>query len=73
MHPSGGSGRIQSEKSLGRRRVTPVVVLLTIPKRLRVHTRFDRKLLGKLCAAAWTCIQAEVRAEGAGRGDSHQL
>lgn len=36
-------------------------VVLTIPKRLRLHTRFDRKLLGKLCAAAWTCILAEVR------------
>ena len=33
----------------------------TIPKRLRLHTRFDRKLLGKLCSCAWTCIQAEVR------------
>ena len=32
-----------------------------IPKRLRLHTRFDRKLLGKLCGCAWTCIQAEVR------------
>jgi ribosomal protein S27E len=29
-------------------------VVLTIPKRLRLHTRFDRKLLGKLCACAWT-------------------
>ena len=36
-------------------------VVLTIPKRLRPHTRFDRKLLGKLCACAWTCVQAEVR------------
>ena len=36
-------------------------VVLTIPKRLRLHTRFDRKLLGKLCACAWTCLQAEVR------------
>ena len=27
-------------------------VVLTIPKRLRLHTRFDRKLLGKLSAAA---------------------
>ena len=36
-------------------------VVLTIPKRLRMHTRFDRKLLGKLCACAWTCILAEVR------------
>ena len=24
-------------------------VVFTIPKRLRLHTRFDRKLLGKLC------------------------
>ncbi len=37
-------------------------VVLTIPKRLRLHTRFDRKLLGKLCSCAWTCLQAEVRA-----------
>jgi hypothetical protein len=36
-------------------------VVLTIPKRLRLHTRFDRKLLGKLCVCAWTCLQAEVR------------
>jgi hypothetical protein len=36
-------------------------VVLTIPKRLRLHARFDRKLLGKLCSAAWRCIQAEVR------------
>jgi len=26
-----------------------------------LHTRFDRKLLGKLAACAWTCLQAEVR------------
>jgi ribosomal protein S27E len=36
-------------------------VVLTIPKRLRLHTRFDRKLLGRLCGCAWTCLQAEVR------------
>jgi len=36
-------------------------VVLTLPKRLRVHTRFDRKLLGKLCTCAWTCIKAEVQ------------
>ena len=36
-------------------------VVLTIPKRLRVHARFDRRLLGKLSVCAWTCIQAEVR------------
>ncbi len=33
----------------------------TIPKRLRLHTRFDRSLLGKLSAAAWTCVRDEVR------------
>ena len=33
----------------------------TIPKRLRLHTRFDRTLLGKLCTCVWTCLQAEVR------------
>ena len=32
-----------------------------IPKRLRLHTRFDRKLWGELCSCAWTCLQAEVR------------
>ncbi len=36
-------------------------VVLTIPKRLRLHTRFDRKLLGQLCSCVWTCILAEVR------------
>lgn len=36
-------------------------VVLTIPKRLRLHARFDRRLLGKLAHCAWTCIQAEVR------------
>ena len=36
-------------------------MVLTIPKRLRVHTRFDRTLLGKLCAAAWTCLRDEIR------------
>jgi len=34
-------------------------VVLTIPKRLRLHTRFDRKLLGKLSSCAWTCIKTE--------------
>ena len=36
-------------------------VVLTIPKRLRLHARFDRKLLGKLAACAWRCLRAEVR------------
>ena len=36
-------------------------VVFTIPKRLRVHARFDRELLGKLSACAWTCIKAEVQ------------
>ena len=35
--------------------------VLTIPKRLSLHTRFDRSLLGKLSSCAWTCILAEVR------------
>jgi len=37
------------------------MLVLDIPKRLRLHARFDRKLLGKLSSCAWTCIQAEVR------------
>jgi len=36
-------------------------VVLTIPKRLRLHTRYDRKLLGKLCSCAWACIKAETQ------------
>ena len=36
-------------------------VVLTLPKRLRPHTRFDRKLLGKLCTCVWTSIKAEVQ------------
>ena len=36
-------------------------VVLTIPRRLRPHTRYDRKLLGKLCACVWTCVRDEVR------------
>ncbi len=35
-------------------------VVLTIPKRLRLHTRFDRRLLGKLSSRAWTCLKAEA-------------
>ena len=35
-------------------------VVLTIPKRLRLHTRFDRQLLGKLSSCAWTCLKAEA-------------
>ena len=30
-------------------------------KRLRPHARYDRKLLGKLCACVWTCVRNEVR------------
>jgi hypothetical protein len=36
-------------------------VVFTIPKRLRVHARFDRGLLGKLSAAAWGCVRAEIQ------------
>ena len=42
-------------------RVTHRQVVLTIPKRLRVHTRFDRGLLGKLSSCAWTCLKAEAQ------------
>jgi len=35
-------------------------VVLTIPKRLRLHVRFDRKLLGKLSSCAWKCLKAEA-------------
>jgi len=31
----------------------------TIPKRLRVHARFDRKLLGELSSCAWTCLKSQ--------------
>ena len=43
-------------------------VVLTIPKRLRLHTRFDRTLLGKLCTCAWTCLRDEIRRQ-LGRDD----
>jgi len=36
-------------------------VVFTIPKRLRIHTRFDRSLLGKLCSCAWSCLKAEIQ------------
>ena len=36
-------------------------MVFTILKRLRVHARFDRKLLDKLSLCAWTCIKAEVK------------
>ena len=31
--------------------------VFTIPKRLRVYFRYDRKLLGKLCHAAWETVR----------------
>ncbi len=34
-------------------------VVFTIPKRLRLHCRFDRTLLSKLCSCAWACIKTE--------------
>ena len=36
-------------------------VVLTIPKRLRLHTRFDRRLLGQLCCCAARCLQTELQ------------
>ena len=41
--------------------ITHRQVVFTIPKRLRIHARFDRELLGKLSSCAWNCIKAEVR------------
>ena len=40
--------------------ITHRQVVFTIPKRLRIHARFDRELLGKLSSCAWNCIKAEV-------------
>jgi hypothetical protein len=31
--------------------------VFTVPKRLRIYFRYDRKLLGKLCRAAWETIR----------------
>ena len=36
-------------------------VVLTIPKRLRLHTRFERQLLGELASCAWRCLKAEAQ------------
>ena len=36
-------------------------LVFTIPKRLRVHARYDRRLLGALARAAWECVRAETR------------
>lgn len=35
--------------------------VFTIPKRLRIYFRFDRRLLGELCRAAWQVVRAGVR------------
>lgn len=35
-------------------------LVFTIPKRLRLHARFDRKLLGALALAAWECVRSEA-------------
>ncbi len=42
-------------------------VVLTIPKRLRLHARFDRKLLGKLAGCAWRCVRDEIRGQLGGQ------
>ncbi len=34
-------------------------LVFTIPKRLRLHPRFDRRLLGALARAAWEGVRAE--------------
>ena len=40
-----------------------------IPKRLRLYFRFDRRLLGELCRAAWPVVQA-VYAAAADQSDA---
>jgi hypothetical protein len=35
-------------------------LVFTIPKRLRLHARFDRKLLGALALAAWGCVRSQT-------------
>jgi hypothetical protein len=35
-------------------------LVFTIPKRLRLHARFDRSLLGALALAAWGCVRSEA-------------
>ena len=37
-------------------------VVFTLPKRLRLHARYDRKLLGKLCRAAWEVAKQQMQA-----------
>ena len=43
--------------------------VLTIPKRLRIYFRFDRRLLGRLCRAAWKVIRS-VHAAAADRPEA---
>ena len=39
--------------------------VFTIPKRLRIYFRFDRRLLGELCRAAWQVVRAVYQASSA--------
>ena len=48
-----------SEGAWGKLRVGKIV--LTVPERLRLHTRFDRQPLGQICTRVGTCIQAKAR------------
>ena len=49
--------------------------VFTIPKRLRIYFRFDRRLLGELCRAAWQVVRkplslqpgADDRGDGGGQ------
>ena len=36
-------------------------VVLSSVKHPPLHTRFDRKLLGRLCRCFWTCVQKEAQ------------
>jgi hypothetical protein len=39
--------------------------VFTIPKRLRIYFRFDRRLLGELCRAAWQVVRQIYQAASA--------
>ena len=43
--------------------------VFTIPKRLRIYFRFDRRLLGLLCQAAWAVVKTVLQSVS-GRPDA---
>jgi len=45
------------------------LVVFTIPKRLRIYFRYDRRLLGELCRAAWDVVRTVLQSVS-GRPDA---